>query len=131
MERIRSSAVPPAIRRKRTSTDTQAFDHKLATEAPDFATLMVKLYGVTNKMADALSAQDEYSSKDINALTALVKALPTLQEAERNHRAKLDDKAPEDMSTEDLWKALQGLEDVEDSEFPLLESAASGSTPSE
>lgn len=125
LERVRASATPPVIRRKRESA---AFQEKVAQEAPDFASLMVKMYTLTNKMADGLMHQEEYSAKDINALTALVKALPTLQEAERTHVAKLDGKAPEDMSTAELWKALQSIEDVENSEFPLLDVGPGGST---
>lgn len=97
------AALTPTIIRKRINT-VEAFEAKVEAKAPDFAELLTNIYSLTAKMVTHLQQQDEYSSKDINALTALTKALPTLQEAEKNHKTKLADKEVEDLSAAELMQ---------------------------
>lgn len=111
-------ALTPTIIRKRTNT-VEAFEAKVEAKAPDFAELLTNIYSLTAKMVTHLQQQDEYSSKDINALTALTKALPTLQEAEKNHKTKLAEKEVEDLSAAELMELAKVIVSADNPNSPF------------
>jgi hypothetical protein len=116
------SATPPSVikKRKHAAQELEDFEADLRSRAPDMALLLSKIYTLTEKMVDKLSSQDQFTSKDINALTALTRALPTLQTAEQNHKASIKGKTAEDMSIEELRAIAVTLVK---GEFPYSESS--------
>ena len=106
VQKLQHEVSGPLIRRKAVLQQTADFDARLERDGPDFATLMASMYQLASKMVVTLNNKEEYSSRDITSLTALTKALPVLQAAEKAHKAKIKDKAVEDLSTEELMEAL-------------------------
>lgn len=112
------SVQPSKPPQKRKSRKLQEFDRDMDQALPDFARILAKVYRGLDELVD-LARDDSKQMMELKQvesrmriLSGVAKMLPLAQQAEQNHRAKVNDVELEQLTTEQL-RALIGAPDAD------------------